>query len=50
MLKRLREEVERKGLKLSVNEHGKEEKEQHDCVVQLSGRRVAAIQLARKKE
>ena len=37
VMKRRREEVERKGLKLSVNENGKKRKEQDDCFVSLLG-------------
>ena len=37
MMKKLKDAVERKGLKLSVTEDGKEGKEQDDCVVWFAG-------------
>ena len=45
VMKKLTEEVEKKGLKLSVTENGKEgRKEQDDCVVWFLGGRIASVQ------
>ena len=45
---KLKEEVEKKGLKLSATEHRKEgRKEQDDCVVWLLGGRAASMQQGR---
>ena len=48
VMKKLKEEVQRKGAKLLVTEFGKERKEQDDCVVWLLGERVASIQQRRR--
>ena len=48
VMKRRREEVEEKGLKLSITGNG--EKEQDDCVVWFLGRRAASMQQRRRSD
>ena len=43
VMKRLREEVEKKGIKLSVNKNGKEGKSKGDRVVCFLGRRAVSM-------
>ena len=50
VMKKRREEVEKKGLKLSVNENGKEGKEQDGWVVWFPGRRAASMQQGRRSD
>ena len=38
VMKKLKEQVEKKGLKMSVTENGREGEEQDDCVMWLPGR------------
>ena len=44
VMKKLKEEAEKKGLKLSVTEKWTGRKEQDDCVVWFLGGRIASIQ------
>ena len=50
VMKKLREEVEKIGLKLSVNENGQEAKEQHVRVAWFLGGRAASMQEGRSDD